>query len=113
MSKKECDFCGEPIAHRIRKDRCKHHFCSRECSAQFQASKRDDDCCKRCGRNRRETWYPFFTRGYCNKCYGLLLAYGFDEHLAAAHETNVRLKQEIQNAKDRNQKHGRPAAHAH
>lgn len=109
-----CDNCGvrfiNPQSEWFRKKpRTKHKFCHTSCYGEFCRRRRADDSCRRCGRLRKEKLCSSFSRGYCEKCYGLLRQYGFDETLASAHELNQQLKVETHEQEERERKeHGRP-----
>lgn len=51
--------------------------------------------CKRCKKHRWECRGSFFSKGYCGRCYGILLQYKQDLMLAKIHDLNVQLKAEI------------------
>lgn len=91
----ECDYCGEPITRRDKRKRGEHIFCCHSCFGAFSSQQRENNCCKRCGVRRKGLWNPFFTRGYCQRCYGLLLKYNFNEELAELHELTQDLMEAV------------------
>lgn len=104
-----CDYCRKKIPKNKEADRrtrrTKHRFCSAECYQNFRCGQRSNDRCKRCGVFRYKISCPLFTRGYCNRCYGLLLKFHFDEGLADAHDARLLLKEELHGTLRRTRRH--------
>lgn len=104
-----CDYCGKPIDGERefyrRKRRTKHKFCSHGCYGAFRSNARAGAICKRCGEVRRPRWpggplIDNWVRGWCARCYQLLLRFGFDESLVASYELIQLLKREARKARD-------------
>ena len=102
-----CDHCrvrrvSDDSRRFKRTGRSKHQFCSTYCYGKFYAKLRENDTCKRCGMIRKERMCAVFIRGYCQKCYGLLREFNFNNDLADSHDLNQKLKEVVKNG---NQKH--------
>lgn len=98
---KQCDNCGVWFVAAREMDRrtrrTKHKFCSHACYGEFRRRSRDSDKCRRCRVSRKDLsgTQRIFSRGYCSRCYGILLQYNFDESLSAIHEATQTLKKEL------------------
>lgn len=105
-----CDYClvREVSEHSLRNFRerrkgCKHKFCSTYCYGRFYTKKRENDECGRCGIKRKDATGNVdgvgatFCRGYCQRCYGILRAFNFDQALADAHDLRLELQEELNN----------------
>jgi transposase-like protein len=118
----KCANCGVDFLDKmgdqssaLRRGKSKRVFCSHGCYGEFSSKSKESETCKRCKKSRREL-SPFqnaiatgvsFNHGYCERCYGLLKAYNWDEALCQSHEFNQQLKKESTNVNDR-KKHSRP-----
>lgn len=118
-----CDYCEKLYLDKdgkktsdLKRGKIKNSYCSEPCWKRHKKSLIENDICKRC-RIKRKDLSPYwateeftgvtFCNGYCQKCYGLLLAYNYADNLCKLHETTQTLKKEISN--DKRKKYRRPS----
>lgn len=94
-----CCWCGAEITTKKEADRRTRRttlkFCDHGCYSAYYRAKRGTDTCKRCGIQRRQLLCGMFSRGYCQRCYGLLRQFNWDEGLADVHDSIRTLKKEL------------------